>query len=70
MRRRGCDIDAVCAACHRRLVRGAALDGPETWRTWLTFAVFLVVAAALVWGVPALMPNLIAAFWRNGAGGR
>lgn len=62
--------DAVCAACHARLVKGASLDGPERWRTWLTFAAFLVIAAALVWGVPAILPNLVAAFWRNGAGGR
>ena len=62
--------DAVCPACHARLARGAALDGPERWRTWLTFAVFLAIAAVLVWGIPALTPNLIAAFWRNGAGGR
>ena len=62
--------DAVCPACHARLARGAALDGPERWRTWLTFAIFLAIAAVLVWGIPALTPNLIAAFWRNGAGGR
>ncbi len=62
--------DAVCLACHGRLTRGAALDGPERWRTWLTLAAFLAIAAVLVWGIPAMLPNLIAAFWRNGAGGR
>ena len=34
-------VDAVCLACHRRLSRGAALDGPDRRRMWLTLGVFL-----------------------------
>lgn len=60
----------VCADCWSRLAQGGHIGEAARQRlSWMLVA--LLAACALGgWLTPQLAPNVIAAFWRNGAGGR
>ena len=60
----------VCTDCWTRLARGAHI-GEASLRRLLLLAVVGAAAWALIaWLTPHWAPNVVAAFWRNGAGGR
>ena len=60
----------VCEPCLERLGRGGHIGEAALHRlVWLALLMG-AVWAVLGWLAPVLAPNVVAAFWRNGAGGR
>ena len=60
----------VCADCWSRLAQGAHI-GEASLRRLLALVAAVVAAWLLIaWLTPQWTPNVVAAFWRNGAGGR
>ncbi len=54
----------VCADCYQRVRRGAP---PVVNNAMKVLAAFIAVALLVAATLPMIKPNLVAAFWRNGA---
>ena len=61
----------LCPDCHALVARnGARMLDYDRRRAWVVALAFVAIALAIWAGFAPFAYNWIAAFWRNGAGGR
>jgi hypothetical protein len=61
---------AVCPSCYGRLAEGGEVAEVKRRRGMIILLAAFLVGVAVVVAAPFIMPELIAAFWQNGATGR